>query len=506
MKYLKKFGWFSFTILISIVYSLIFIALEFRGNPISGFKGFLVIASQWCIITFCCCGVIGALSVNRIIFAIFFPILILISSVLAYFELTMGVQFTPESLELMMMNDFSTWSTVISLLLIIVIILSLTIGIGIAIFRWRYVLVSHPIDYLMLSLLVVATPLYFVKGIGSPVKAKMPYVFYSTVDLYWANKININENRTTFNGVKVVSDNRPLDVIFVIGESLRADHLAFNGYKRPTTPYLNKEKNLISFPNMRSIPYYTHVSVPYILTLADSIHPERGYYDQSFISLFKKAGYKPTWISNQDKNPAYSYFMHECDTIILTHATKSLYNFGKWLDKDILPEFDAHGLTGDKNLTIIHAIGSHWWYPSHYEEDDAIFKPEITSRILSELSREDIVNSYDNTVVATDSFIHSLIERLRSRESILIYISDHGEALGEDGNYLHAEDYPQLHNPACFIWYSDLYGQRYPEKIESLRKNASKRWLSDSMFHSVLDAGVISTPVKVDSLSLFQYH
>lgn len=499
-----KIGWFAFSSILALLYSFLFVVAEFYGSPVAGLHGFSVIALQWASVTLCCWGVIGVLSVSRLVFAVAFPILMLLSATLAYFEQTMGVEFTPASLELMVMNDLGTWSTVMSPLLTVMIVAALFAGIGAAFFRWRHVNVEHPVDYLAISILVSVSPFFFVKSLKAPVSARMPYVFYSTVDQYLDNRININEDRNTFDGVEVKADSIPLDVVFVIGESLRSDHLSINGYARPTTPLLAKDSNVISFPNMRTIPYYTHVSVPHILTLADSIDSVRAYDDQSFITLFKKAGFSTAWISSQDETPAYAYFMHECDTIILTHAAKSLYDFGKWLDRDLLPEFDLHGHKGDRNLTVLHTIGSHWWYPSHYGDEEAVFKPEAGSRILSELSGEEIVNSYDNTVVATDRFLNALIRRLRDRNAILIYISDHGEALGEDGRYLHGADYPQLHNPACLIWYSDAYGRLYPDRIDALRRNSSRRWLSDTMFHTALDAGSISTTVKVDSLSLFR--
>ena len=85
----------------------------------------------------------------------------------------------------------------------------------------------------------------------------------------------------------------------------------------------------------------------------------------------------------------------------------------------------------------------------------------------------------------------------------MVYISDHGEALGENGNYLHADNYPQLHNPACLVWYSSIYKDMYPEKVANLRKSASKRWLTDAIFHSVLDGATIDYEGLQQSQSFF---
>ncbi|MDE6488065.1 MAG: sulfatase-like hydrolase/transferase, partial [Paramuribaculum sp.] len=197
-------------------------------------------------------------------------------------------------------------------------------------------------------------------------------------------------------------------------------------------------------------------------------------------------------------------FMHEADTLVRCNAARSLYAYDKWLDTDLLPALDDFLSGGNgRKMAVLHTIGSHWWYRSHYPDSLAIYRPEINSRIVSELTREQMVNSYDNTIIATDSFLSQLVGRLRGLNSVLIFISDHGEALGEEGNYLHGDDYEQLHPTACFVWYSSEYARRYPEKTAALRNNAGRSLLTDVMFHSVLDAASISTPALDRSQSIF---
>lgn len=187
----------------------------------------------------------------------------------------------------------------------------------------------------------------------------------------------------------------------------------------------------------------------------------------------------------------------------------SMYNFGnKNLDLDILPlvKDDLKEMNHKSNLFVIHSIGSHWYYNTHYPDSLAIYKPEVNSRVLSDLSEEQLINSYDNTILATDDFLSKLIGLFRKRNAILIYISDHGESLGEEGRFLHAVDAPELHIPACFIWYSDKFALNYPEKISALKDNAEKNWSSDIIFHTVLDAGTLSTDVFEPSLSVLVRH
>lgn len=498
-KTIKKWlGYYpAFWIIISLVYALVFITIDFSGNPISSVKGLFALASQWSIVALCSAGIIGLIGAWRSLFAIAFPILILCSTILSYFRLTMGIGLTPMAIELALVNNMATWGTVISWKLIVVAIIATLISILPIIWRWRYVHPYKSLDYAVLSILIIALPAGIVPRINPAVMARMPFVFYSSTAQYLDNHKHITEYRNTYDRVSVsmTAPTDSIDVIVVIGESLRSDHLQLNGYPRGTTPRLIKEKNLISIPEMYTEPYFTHTSVPRIMTRADSINPDRAYEEQSFITLFRKAGYHTLWISNQDMSTSYAYFMHEADSLIYVNSGKSFYDYDRWMDVDMLPHFNREALKHKLNLTVIHSIGSHWWYGAHYDKNRAPFHPTADSRIISELSREQMVNSYDNTIVETDRFLSGLIESIRNRNAILIFISDHGESLGENGIYLHGEDYPELHNPAALVWWSDKYELKYPHIIDALRTNFSGRHSTDEIFHSVIDAGQIQTPV-----------
>lgn len=492
-----------FWISISLVYSLIFSAIEFSEVPISGLSGFLNLCFQWATVAFCTLGVTGIICANRYVFSITFPLLTLVSTVLCYYKLTLGMSLTPMAIELAMVNDMKTWSEVISPLLISVSAFTLLLSGFPVWWRLKYVRNDHPIDYTFLSISIILIPAC-ISRVKAPVTSRMPYVFYYAFSQYLDNKTAVEENRHTFDKVGASTPVDSLDVIVVIGESLRADHLQLNGYKRATTPLLAKEPNLVSLPEMYTEPYFTHLSVPRIMTRADSIYPDRAYNEQSFITLFKKAGFNTAWISNQDATETYSYFMHEADTLVYSNAAKSLYDFDKWLDMDILPSIDPILAKRKRNLIVIHTIGSHWWYKSHYDDQTAPFKPGIKSKIVSESTQQQMINSYDNTIVETDRFLSALISRLRAKKAIVIFISDHGEALGEEGNFLHGDDYPELHNPAAFVWWSDSYEILNKDKISNLKDNRNKEFWTDAIFHSVLDAANISTTPLDTKQSIFR--
>ena len=493
-----------FWLSVSMLYSLIFTTIEFSGNPFSGIYGFVTLAIQWSIVAFSVSGIICLIAINRYIFACLFPILTLLSGILAYYELTMHVSLTPMLIELALVNDMNTWTTVMSMELglwigVIIVISALIVWV-----RIRYIRIDNSWIYVLCGIFIILVPTCLVSRFKAPVSNRMPYSFYYSAKDFVDGMKEVEQIRNTFDNIEVTVEENSPDVIVVIGESLRSDHVSLNGYERNTFPNLGKDTSVVSLPNVYTEAWCTHTSVPHIVTNADSLHNDRAYHEQSFITLFKKAHYHTSWLSNQDANKSYVYFMHEADTCIMGNATKSMYNFDLWLDTELLSAIketlDRHD---EKKLLVIHSIGSHWWYRSHYPDSLAVFRPEIDSRVLSDLSKTQLINSYDNTIIATDDFLYKIIELLRHRNALMVYISDHGEALGENGNYLHADNYPQLHNPACLVWYSSIYKDMYPEKVANLRKSASKRWLTDAIFHSVLDGATIDYEGLQQSQSFF---
>jgi glucan phosphoethanolaminetransferase (alkaline phosphatase superfamily) len=86
----------------------------------------------------------------------------------------------------------------------------------------------------------------------------------------------------------------------------------------------------------------------------------------------------------------------------------------------------------------------------------------------------------------------------------VIFLADHGELLGENGKWLHAKDTELAKNPACFIWASEKYKKTFPEKLKALKTNQYKRFRTDFLFHSTLDAAEISSPLFHSTLSIFE--
>jgi glucan phosphoethanolaminetransferase (alkaline phosphatase superfamily) len=305
---------------------------------------------------------------------------------------------------------------------------------------------------------------------------------------------------------KYNSENIPdsLTVIVVLGEAVRADHLQLNGYKRETTPKLMRRKNIVSLPNIYSPYTNTTSSIPHIITRADSAHADYAYTEHSFVTIFRQEHFNTVWLSNQDLAKALYDFLLEPDTVIYTQAAIQQSLYGKWLDGELLPIFEK-SLNHPKQLIILHTVGSHWLYDTHVTDDFYVFHPTISNRDVRLNTIEQIVNSYDNSIVYMDSFLDTIIKKIENRPAILLYLSDHGESLGEGGRFLHAqEDAEEEKRPAAIIWYSDQYEYLFPQKVAALKSNHLNHYRTDYLYHSVLSAAGIEISGENSGLDIFR--
>ena len=225
-------------------------------------------------------------------------------------------------------------------------------------------------------------------------------------------------------------------------------------------------------------------SLPNILTRADSVHEDRQYTESSFVSIFRKEGYHTSWLSNQDIGYTFAPFIAECDTTVFINAGKSVYVFSPWIDEEILPTLDNFEKKSSAHeLYLIHPIGSHWYYNNHVPETGWYFKPVTTNRLPTANTIEQLTNSYDNTIRYMDYVLNEIIQRMENKNALVIYQSDHSEALGEGGEYLHANETEMAKHPACIIWYSNQYAASNPEKVEKLIANKNKHYRTDYVFY-----------------------
>jgi lipid A ethanolaminephosphotransferase len=155
-------------------------------------------------------------------------------------------------------------------------------------------------------------------------------------------------------------------------------------------------------------------------------------------------------------------------------------------------------------VVVMHQMGSHG--PAYYKRVPDKFKkfqPECKSNALQECSREQVVNSFDNTILYTDHFLSQAIQWLKksdaSHATAMLYVSDHGESLGENNLYLHGLPYrvaPDVQKRVPWItWWSKRFENQTGLSRACLKKKTDTALTHDNYFHSVLGMVGVSTEV-----------
>lgn len=287
--------------------------------------------------------------------------------------------------------------------------------------------------------------------------------------------------------------------VLVVGEASRAMSWSLFGYERETNPRLEKRTdNLFFFNDLLTQSNTTHKSVPIMLSPSSAEDYKTIYERKSIVELFKQAGFRTAFISNQPANRSLTdYFAEEADTVIAL-VPQNLIGSSENYDIKSVPAMRGVIEESDDNLFIVfHAYGSHASHSKRYTEEFAKFQPDNPPQIKAKY-REQIINAYDNTIVYTDYVMDELIGVLDSLDvkSALVYCSDHGEDVLDDERerFLHASPtttYYQLHT-AAFAWLSDEYRESSPDKFEAVKGNVDAAATTSSIFHTVVDMADIS--------------
>ncbi len=304
----------------------------------------------------------------------------------------------------------------------------------------------------------------------------------------------------------------PSLTVLVIGESARADNFGVLGYSRDTTPNLAQEEGVLAFGNVHSCGTETAVSVPCMFSDLGrrGYSASRAQNEEGLLDVLQRAGFRVLWLDNQSgckgtcarvgyRNLSQSTDPDNCDSEC--HDGILLRDL-----PDLLDHLTEH------TVLVLHQMGSHGPdYYKRYPEGFEHFKPVCSSNALDECSRESIINGYDNTIRYTDHLLASLIDTLRSRQrqvdSAMIYLSDHGESLGEYNLYLHGAPYmlapdQQKHVP-LIVWFSEGYKQASHLDSACLRLRQGNAYTQDNLFHSMLGLLDISTSAYNPALDLF---
>lgn len=304
------------------------------------------------------------------------------------------------------------------------------------------------------------------------------------------------ENTKSFSYRATRSDN-PRDreiYIYIIGEASRAASWSMYGYDRDTNPMLSQRNDIVLLHNTLTQSNTTHKSVPLMLTSVGAHNHEEIYKRTGIANIFEDTGFKTYFISNQTQQGALvDLLADQADERVYIGAPRYDIQLLSMMKRIIESEKD-----GDL-FFILHCYGSHYAYNLRYPEEFAHFKPDNNISIDIE-NKEQVVNSYDNSIRYTDMVLNEIIEYIDSLDvySTLLYCADHGEDLYDDerDRFLHASPtitYYQVH-VASMMWFSDKYRQRYPDRVAAVETNNWSPITTYSMFHTMCDAASINSP------------
>jgi lipid A ethanolaminephosphotransferase len=313
-------------------------------------------------------------------------------------------------------------------------------------------------------------------------------------------------------------------LILVLGETARSKNFGINGYERDTTPILNSIKKnldqsgeLTSQTNAWSCGTTTATSLPCMFShLGKSAYENKQADYENLIDVLSKAGLAVIWLENQSGCKGI------CDRVYSAATQNSkdpeLCATGECFDEIMLKNLDdrLREVPFDRlskgAVVVMHQMGSHG--PAYYKRSpEAIkkFKPECKNNALQECTRAEVVNAYDNSIAYTDYFLNKVIAMLKSKAATIqggmLYVSDHGESLGENNLYLHGLPYAiapdvQKHIP-WISWFANDFIGRHNLDTDCMAAQTDKKISHDNYFHTVLGLMDIQTELYKTDLDVY---
>ena len=321
----------------------------------------------------------------------------------------------------------------------------------------------------------------------------MPWSYVVNTNRYFIHKNQKSKKQILLKDA-TIKDNEKSITVLVIGESARSNNFSLCGYTKNTNPLLSKIENIHHF-NAESCATYTTAGVKCILD-----HKETNKLYEILPNYLHRNNVDVIWRTTNWGEPTVNINIYQDREKFKNICEKEKYDY----DEVLLTKLKDRILASKKNkiLIVLHTSTSHG--PTYYKKYPARFEkftPVCKSVVLADCTQEELMNAYDNTILYTDYILASLINELKQLEtykSAMIFISDHGESLGENNLYMHGipksiAPKEQLDIP-FIVWTS--------EETKKLKNN--KLLSQHNIFLSVLDFLNIESPIYDKNMSIFQ--
>ena len=305
------------------------------------------------------------------------------------------------------------------------------------------------------------------------------------------------------------------NIVLIIGESYGKLHSQQYGYFMPTTPrQIKREKSGLLVPFSDVVAPWNLTSFVFKNVFSLHVVGEKGEWCDYplFPSLFRKAGYHVTFITNQflpkAKQAVYDFsggfFLNhpELSEAMFDSRNQQLYRF----DRGLLDDYDKNQQqhNTDHNLIIFHLLGQHVKYNQRFPSDRRHFKAEDYEKKRADLNgkQRNVLADYDNAILYNDSIVDAIISRFEDKEAIIIYMPDHGEECYEGNrgficrNHSAAIDYDLAHYEfeiPFWIFCSYKYAAKHPDIYKEIIGAKNRRFMTDALPHMLLYLAGIHT-------------
>lgn len=321
----------------------------------------------------------------------------------------------------------------------------------------------------------------------------MPWSYSVNLSLHYIHQNNQNRKELLLPNATIIDTGKSV-VILVIGESARKQNFSLYGYSKNTNPLLSKTSNLFHF-DANSCATYTTEGVKCILEYA---HTDQLY--EILPNYLERNDVEVIWRTTNWGEPPVHIKNYQTSQYLLTKCKSGNCNY----DELLLTELREQIVQSKKHkiLIVLHTSTSHGplyskKYPSSFEQ----FKPVCNSVELGNCSQSELTNAYDNTIVYTDYILHSVIEtlkQLKDYRSAMLFVSDHGESLGEKNLYMHGVPISfapkEQYEIPFIVWLSD----------SSVKVKPNQTLSQHHVFHSVLHLLSLQSPIYKEELNIFK--
>ena len=319
----------------------------------------------------------------------------------------------------------------------------------------------------------------------------MPWSYTVNSIRYYNRVKKQNQKEILLPDATFTNDSKDVCVL-VIGESARRQNFSLYGYGRDTNPLLAGDSVKAYIAN--SAATYTTAAVKAILD-----HKETGKLYEILPNYFYRNGADVIWRSYNWGEPPLHIEKYMTNRDLAKQYPDADARYDGILLAGLKEEIEASD--SNKLLIILHLSTSHGpTYNQKYPEEFEVFKPVCNTVEVSTADRQQLLNAYDNTILYTDYLVHSVIEILKEitdRRCCMIFVSDHGESLGEDNLFMHGmpkniAPKEQFEIP-FIVWQNDKNtGMKDFDKVEQYY-----------VFHSIMNYFGMRSEIYNENMNIF---